>query len=329
MPNFDGGHYFLTALIPVRTDPVQDPRASEWVTSHIHTLRETLATMPTALQTWATEGTGLNSPFARDPRTHFARLFVVDDVAFNGRVHQDAIGAAVKGALGGLLGRKLAGADPTQPQHVDHLPAPYLVFVCDFDAADGETATRDAYLRDLFGVMEEEWRAILQHCHGYDRVTDGAGFAALIGACQVETTMPFNDYYVPFPALTGLPLLPVAAPALGALALLAIGLLGRLLDGGAFWGLLLLIGVVGTPLGVFYAYRRIVAAAQAPLPTGRRADLASVTKALYLQQQFTRFAIAQQGKDPVSLQAAFGTFLREHRPDDLAAPTQARGTVQS
>jgi hypothetical protein len=329
MPNFDGGHYFLTALIPVRTDPVEDPRAVEWVTSHVHALRETLATMPTALQSWATEGTGLNSPFARDPRTHFARFAVVDDVAFNGRVHQDAIGAAIKGALGSALGRKLAGADPTQPQPVDHLPSPYLIFVCDFDAADGSDTTRDAYLRDLFGVMEEEWRSILRHCHGYDRVTDAAGFAALIAACQVETTMPFNDYYVPFPALTGLPLLPVAAPALVALVLLVVGLLGRLLDGGGFWGWLLLIGVIGTPAGIFYAYKRIVSAAQAPLPTGSRTDLASVTKALYLQQHFTHFAIAQQGKDPVSLHAAFDSFLREHRLDDTAAPTQARGTVRS
>jgi hypothetical protein len=67
MPNFDGGHYFLTALIPIRTDPVEDPRAAEWVTSHAHALRETLATMPTALQSWATEGTGLNAPSRATP----------------------------------------------------------------------------------------------------------------------------------------------------------------------------------------------------------------------------------------------------------------------
>ena len=37
----------------------------------------------------------------------------------------------------------------------------------------------------------------------------------------------------------------------------------------------------------------IVAKAQAPLPTAPDSDLPSVLKALYLQQRFTDFAIAQ------------------------------------
>ncbi|MFN9091197.1 MAG: hypothetical protein ACK5V0_06780 [Alphaproteobacteria bacterium] len=329
MPNFDGGHYFLTALIPIRTDPVADPRSSQWVASHVHSLRETLTAMPTALQSWATEAIGLNSPFARDPHTHFARLFVVDDVAYNGRVHRDAIGAAIKGGIGSLLGKRLSGADPTEPDPVDHLPAPYLFFVCEFDAADGSAEARDAHLRALFTVMEEEWRAILQHCHGYERVKDAAGFAALIAACQVETTMPFNDYYGPFPALKGKALLPIAAPAILAIVLLLVGLFMRLIDGGTLWGWLLVIGGIGTPAGIYFAYRVIVAAAQAPLPTGRRTDLVSVMKALYLQQHFTRFAIAEQGSDPARLHAAFDTFLKTHRPEDPTGPTQPRGTVKS
>ncbi|MFM7689753.1 MAG: hypothetical protein ACKPAC_09915 [Alphaproteobacteria bacterium] len=329
MPNFDGGHYFLTALIPIRTDLMADPRSSEWVASHVHSLREALTGLPTALQSWATENIGLNSPFARDSRTHFARLFVVDDVAFNGRVHRDAIGAAVQGAIGGLIGKRLPGADPTQPGPVDHLPEPYLIFVCEFDAEDGSAKERDAYLEGLFKVMEPEWRDILQHCHGYDRVKDAAGFASLIGACQVETTMPFNDYYVPFPALKGLSLLPIAAPAVIALVLLLVGLVMRLVQGDALWGWLLLVGIIGTPAGIFFAYRSIVSAAQAPLPTGRRTDLVSVMKALYLQQNFIRFAVAQQGKDPQNLHEAFGAFLQQHRPDEPATPTQPRGTVKS
>jgi hypothetical protein len=327
MPNFDGGHYFLTALIPVRTDPVADPRGAGNITSHVHALREVLARMPPALQTWATEQTGINSPFARDPRTHFARFVVVDDVAFNGRVHRDAIGAAIRGALGGALGRRIPGADPTQPDPVDHLPYPYLIFVCDFDAQSPDDL--DAYLRGLWSVMEPEWRAILTHCHGYGRVDGADGFARLIRACQVETTMPFNDYYEPFPKLESLSLLPIAAPAVVALLALLIGLVVRLFGGGPFWFWLFVAGLVGTPLGIWFAYRRIVAAAQAPLPTGARADLVSVTKALYLQQRFTEFAIDNQGRDAAALHAAFGAFLAQHKPDDVSAPTQARGTVRS
>jgi hypothetical protein len=254
---------------------------------------------------------------------------VVDDVAFNGRVHRDAIGAALQGAIGGLIGKRLSGADPTQPGPVDHLPAPYLVFVCEFDAQDGGARERNSYLEGLFNVMEPEWRDILQHCHGYDRVKNASGFAELISACQVETTMPFNDYYVPFPILKGLSLLPVAAPAVIALVLLAFGLVMRLVNGDALWGWLLLIGIIGTPAGIFFAYRTIVSAAQAPLPKGHRTNLVSVMKALYLQQNFIRFAVAQQGKDPKTLHEAFGAFLKEHRPDESTGPTQPRGTVKS
>ncbi len=334
MPNFDGGHYFLTALIPLRTDPTQDPRGAEWITSHTHCLRDKLASMPTALQTWATEGTGINSPFARDPRTHFARFFVVDDVAYGGRDRRDAVVTALKGPLGGLLKRRLPGADPTQPDPVDHLPHPWLAFVCDFDATSGGDGELQAYLHGLWQAMEPEWRDILMHCVGWEREMGAEDFVRLIQRCQVETTMPFNDYYVPFPALPSLPLLPVVAPLAVAAVLFVLGLLGGLLNawfgwfGGWLWWAALL-GLIGLPLGGVYAYRTIVEKAQAPLPTGSRTTLTNVLKALYLQQQFTRFAIAQQGATPEALHAAFGEFLRTHRPEDPLSPTQARGTVRS
>jgi hypothetical protein len=334
MPNFDGGHYFLTALIPVRAEAAQDARGTTWVSSHVHLLREKLASMPTALQSWAAEQTAVNSPFARDPRTHFARLVVIDDVAFNGRVHRDAIGTALRGALGGVLKRKLVGSDPTQPFPVDHLPHPYLIFVSDFDAKNGDDSELDSYLRGLWSVMDDTWRDILMHCHGHDPNAGADGFVRLIKACQVETTMPFNDYYVPLPKLEGKSLTGLVAPLLVALVLFVAGLIGGLLTAwfgghGGMWWLAALIGLVALPLTAVFAVRGITAAAQAPLPTGHRTDLISVTKALYLQQAFTRFAIAQQGTAPDALYAAFGDFLRQHRPEDPLAPTQARGTVRS
>jgi hypothetical protein len=316
MPTFDSGRCFFTALIPVRSDPCQDPRSTGHVTSHVHVLREVLAAMPTALQTPATEKIGLNSPFARCGRTHFARFAVLDDVAYNGRVHVDAIRAA------------LLGPDPTSFETVDHLADPYLIFVADVDAPGGTEAELESWLAGLWQVMEPELRAILEHCHGYDRVDGAAGFAKLMRACQVETTMPFNDYWTGPPPLQGIELKPFLYGAAGAAAAIVLGLLGGVvLDDGWLW--LSLLGLVALGGVATFAYLRTMRDGEKPFPMAPRSDLQSVLKALYLQQHFTRFAIDHQGADAATLNARFGQFLARHRPDDPAAPTQPRGVVAS
>jgi len=320
MPNFDGGHYFLTALIPVRTDPCTDPRSSESVTSHTHALREVLASLPTALQTPVTEKIGVNSPFARCGRTHFARLAVLDDVAFNGRAQRDPILATLRSAIGRPY-------PPTDT--VDSLPCPYLIFVADFDAPDGAPETMESWARDLFGVIEPELRAILEHCHGYERVTGAAGFARLLRACQVETTMPFNDYWSVAPPFKPLDLLQTLAPALVGVAMLLVGGLGWILSGAPFWRYLTQMGFVVLPAGLAWAWWVVMREGKKPFPTAPRSDLQSVLKALYLQQQFTRFAIANQGQGPATLHAAFATFLATHQPGNTSMPTQPRGVVKS
>ncbi|HUO55507.1 MAG TPA: hypothetical protein VMU18_12240, partial [Rhodoblastus sp.] len=80
MPNFDGGHYFLTGLLPVETGVVTDDDAS---TSPVHALRKRLALLPTAAQSSACSKS--RSPFSRNKRTHFARFVIIDDVAYSGR----------------------------------------------------------------------------------------------------------------------------------------------------------------------------------------------------------------------------------------------------
>src|SRR5438067_12046258 len=89
MPNFDGGHYSLTALVPI----VQDVRIEHEGLKHspIQMVRGVLSTLPTALQTQATERMGLNSPFSRATRTHLARFVIIDQVMYNGRDPKDAI----------------------------------------------------------------------------------------------------------------------------------------------------------------------------------------------------------------------------------------------
>ncbi|PZW48284.1 hypothetical protein C8P66_10531 [Humitalea rosea] len=316
MPNFDGGHYFLTVLVPVREELVADPRVAGIVTSHVEALRQVLVALPTALQTPATEQIGLNSPFARDRRTHFARFTVIDDVAFNGRGQRDPIKVA-------LLGPK-----PWQTDPVDALPCAYLLFVADFDAASGDVAELDSYLTGLWAVMAPELREILIHCRGHDRLTDAAGVCRLIRDCQVETTMPFNDYWSTAPSLPTLDIKSLLIPVAVAAVVLLLGIVVALFGGRAgIW--LLVAGLVGLVLTVFLAWRRVVAAGMAPFPTAPRSDLPSVLKALYLQQQFIRFAIRMQGAEPAALHAGFGDFLRQHRPEDVAAPSQHAGTVRS
>ncbi|MBU8536686.1 hypothetical protein [Falsiroseomonas tokyonensis] len=316
MPNFDGGHYFLTALIPVRTGLCADPRTDATVTSHVHELRATLAAMPTALQTPATEKIGINSPFARSDRTHFARFAILDDVAFNGRGQRDPIKVALK------LAPQPSEADP-----VDRLPCSYLIFVVDFDAPDGSEAALADYLTHLWSVMEPELRAILMHTEGHERATDAAGFVRLIRACQLETTMPFNDYWQGAPPLVPLPLKRLLLPAALAAGALVLGLVIGIFAKGWLW--LALLGLVALPVTLWWAWRSVMQAGAKPFPMAPRSDLPHVLKALYLQQKFTRFAIETQGQGPEALHAAFGDFLARHRPEDVAAPTQHRGVVRS
>src|SRR5665213_2810153 len=151
MPNLDGGHYFLTVLAPIDNRGVIDHDGMR--NSPVHMVREALETLPTALQSPATEETGLNSPFSRNTRTHFARFAVLDDVFYNGRNPVDSIVSA------------LAGPSPMQAQPVDHLTCPYLLFVADFDPDGAGAAEPRAYLEALWDVMPEELKAVFVYCY--------------------------------------------------------------------------------------------------------------------------------------------------------------------
>ncbi len=322
MPDFDGGHYFLTALLPVKLGAVEQPAGV--FTSHVHTLRDVLAYVPPALQSRANEHRGVNSPFAHSRRTHFARLVVIADVAFNGRVGKDSIGDALR------------STDLLLPQPVDQLPSPYLLFVADFDAADGSDAEVEAYLHELWTAMEPDWRLILAHCHGFPDNPGAYEFVRGLRRCQVETTMPFNDYWRTLPDLKALtiPLPAVVGPVAAAGLVLLAGIVGILVAAirhteKHLWAWLILAGLLGVIGGVAHALWKIREHAQKPLPGAPGNDLPSVLKSLYLQQHFVRFAIDNQGASPAALHAAFGAFIGTHRPDDPVAPTQPAGVVRS
>jgi hypothetical protein len=322
MPTFDGGHYFLTVVIPIRTTPVKDGLA---VTSPVHALRKRLSLMPTAAETLARGGG--QSPFARNKRNHFARFVIIDDVAYSGRTGRNTLWGLVRGG-------DLAVA---QPQ--DHLKCPFLVFVVDFDAKSGADAERDSYLVELWNTMGQDLREIFIFCEGFKlKVTDAASFAAFIASCQLETTMSFNDYYADTPTLPAWPEKIFLCAVVASLLVLGLGLLGfmpSLQSWLPYPFVLMIVGAVALVAVILAAYASIMAAGGKPFPSAPDSDLPSVLKALHLRRTFTRFTIDSQmqaaGTDAASAQKLydnFAAFIAANKPNDIGAPTQAPGVIE-
>ena len=308
MPDLDGGHYFFTALIPIDNRGIVEHAGLR--SSPVHMVRDALEALPTALQSPASEKIGIEAPFARSLRTHFVRIFVIEAPNYNGRDPKDSILAAIE------------KSDPLQAQPVDELSTPYLAFVGDFDPAGDEPR---AWLAELWTLAKPELCSVFHYCYGFDEGFDAAAFAAYVAKGQVETTMPFNDYWTvppPFPAL--LPGLLAAPPVLGAVAGVVLGLMARW----PWWVDGLLALALGAA-GVFVSYRLVMTRGARPFPTAPNSSLRDVLKALYLQQAFARFAADNQGAAPVELQAAFVQFLAQVRPSDLDGPTQSPGVIRS
>lgn len=357
MPNFDSGTYFLTTLIPVDVAPLEETVGNEqtW-TSPIHALRKDIARLPTAWQTPETtpENKDEISPFARCRRTHFARFVVIDDAMFVGRQTHNAILAAVVPSLVGILPfvsedfktRIRNYWNPIVPQPHDQFSNPYLFFSVDFDADNGTDAERDSYLKGLWKDSGKQLFDIFQHCQKFKaevqsefKAEAGAEerFAAYVARCQVETTMPFHDYYrdnIQFDALPKPPWIRVAATSLGAAAT-AVYLLqwlpGDLLRDGFGLVLKLLVALVA---GLYVAYRWILWLGDKPLPRPDQATLPDVLKSLWLKPRFTRFAIDNQLRsvDPGCAQELydeFGKFLQQAKLQDIDDPatTQQPGVI--
>jgi hypothetical protein len=334
MPNIDGGHYFLTVLAPIQVERMVGPVVG-WSYSHQHQLAQKLALMATGKQTAASPPHAWQSPFAKNQLNHFARFVIINGPSFNGRVSPDTLIAAAR------------GINPLTPQPVDLLNTPYLLFAADIDAPDGEASIR-TYTDTLWRTMQNDLAIIFGHCQGFEGVDSADKFYNYIKGCQVETTMPFNDYWLDGLAVpkTKLPTGPVLwTAAIGGVAL-AVWLVALFLNGilvvfgmhgsfaefvaevAALGGILvpLLIGAV--LLAGFVLLRWVLRRGAMPFPTAPGADLPTVLKALFLQQQFTRFAIEVQGLDDQALYQRLGAFLGAVRPSE-PLPTQEPGEVRA
>lgn len=312
MASIEGSHYFLTALVPVRRAWARNQ--SGRTTAPIILLREKLAQMPTAMQTPERTAGGQISKFAQSTLTHFARFAVIDRLGYNGYAAADPVA------------QTLGLQRPVENR--EELKRPYLLFAAEFDAPSGSRSYDLAvYLRELWDVMRDDLVEIFEHCVGFDRkkIDTAAEFINYIKACEIDTTMPFNAYYVDKPEL---PSLTVKGLAIGA------GLSG-LAAGGAVWSLVhrwfpvlaILLGIAAL-LGaaVLFVGHRLKLFGDRPFPAAPDSDLQTILKALYLQTNFAKFVIDHQGAADDDLHAAFGTFLKDSKLHE-AEPKHPAGKV--
>lgn len=378
MPNFDTGHYFLTLLSPIKQGMMDGETEEGEKISYVQNLKRLLNDLQTAHQSPATQPEGvkpvdnpfpplpkteeenakINSPFVRSKRTHICRFMVLDDTIYNGRNQRNALLIKLKMKL-----QKVKALNPLlKPQPVDHLRCAYLMFTAEIDASlkpegdlpgeltqEQQDEIRDTYARELWRDMPAEIGAIYKNCESPDPESK-EGFipqneedcVEYMKACQVETTMPFNDYWYPAPDLEKLPtklpmniIRPLVLVPLGITLLALLGWifrldwfpLGWLFGWSAGWTFL--IGLLLSAAAIYGSYRYILFNGNKPMPASDYGDLPSVLKSLYIQQHFADFAIASQGLGDEELSAAFKQFIDQHQPADKMAPSQLPGVIAS
>jgi len=158
-------------------------------------------------------------------------------------------------------------------------------------------------------------------------VTTADQFFQYVKKCQLDTTMPFNDYWSVAPALKDFSFTGYLV-GIG-LAALLVGLAAWYLLG--FRTLAFILAFLPIAAGFFITWKSFKAKAEAPFPTSPapapRSDLPTVLKALHVQRSFTELAISVQGKTDQELYDEFGAFVTRNRPDTVGAPTQAPGVI--
>jgi len=140
MPNETGRAYGLTALCPLIPDAQREQ-------SHAAVIKSRLRNLPV----------DEDSPLAKVPNLYLCRLFVLDDVFYQGR-----------------------------PAAEDHLKSKYLVFVAELHGK------LDPFLDGMWRQAEKTIRDVWQFCIGFHAVASAQDFVRYVRKCQVETTFYFN-----------------------------------------------------------------------------------------------------------------------------------------
>ncbi|MDB4972236.1 MAG: hypothetical protein JWN48_577 [Myxococcaceae bacterium] len=140
MPNESGRAYGLTTLFPLCNDSEDDQSFAAVVRGHLRAL-----------------AVDESSPMAKVPNTYLCRMFVLDDVFYEGK-----------------------------PAAEEHLRSKYLVFVAELHG------DLDTYLRGMWTHAEETIRRIWHYCVAFQHVDSADDFVRYVKKCQVETTFYFN-----------------------------------------------------------------------------------------------------------------------------------------
>jgi hypothetical protein len=140
MPNQSGNAYGLTTICPLEGDGHHDRSIAA-------TVRERLKNLPLHER----------SPFARVPDLYLCRLFVLDELTYQGA-----------------------------PAKLDRLRSKYLVFVCDIHGP------LEPFVDGLWENAKDALLSLFEFCVGFKTVRDRGTFASFLKKCQVTTTFYFN-----------------------------------------------------------------------------------------------------------------------------------------
>ncbi len=138
--NKNNGAYALTLVCPIKNGILNQQSFASLTRQAVQDLQENEL-----------------SPLAKVPNTYLARLYILNDVFYEG-----------------------------SPAKEDHLKSKYLVFSSNFHGG------LDTYLKGFWTHAEAAARNIWQHCVGFDQVQNAEQFVHYIERCQVDTTYFFN-----------------------------------------------------------------------------------------------------------------------------------------
>ena len=200
---------------------------------------------------------------------------------------------------------------------MDQLSSPYLAIIAEIDAPEGKESELDTYLEELWDDIPSHLSIVLQHCEGFDGSFSNAEFCAYMRSGLVETTMPFNDYWQEAPPLVSIfGTWWVAPPIFALVSGIALAFIQ------AWWW-----SLVGLVAAVVVLIVGLMIYGSKGYPMAPDSDLKSVLKALFLQEKYIDFAIANQGSNADKLHQEFGRFLDDFQPSNLDGPTQPPGVI--